>query len=191
MERGDVTEVLLRATAGAPDAVEELYPLVYDELRAIAEAQMRGERPSHTLQATELVHEAYLRLVDVTRCEAKSRGQFFALAGRAMRRILVDHARRRGAQKRGGGWKQIPLDSVLTLGTPESDGMMVALGDALEKLDAEQPEKSHVVEMLFFAGLTQDECAESLGISRRTVARYWEYAQAWLYREMAAGEGAG
>jgi len=187
MERGRVTEVLLRATEGSPGAMEELYPLVYDELRALAGGRLRGERPDHTLQATELVHEVYLRLVDVQRCRWENRAHFFAVAGRAMRRVLVDHARRRGASRRGGGWEKLPLDAALELGSEEADAMMLALGEALGRLEARQPEKARVVEMLFFAGLTQEECAGVLGVSRRTIVRWWEYAQAWLHREMSAG----
>jgi RNA polymerase sigma factor (TIGR02999 family) len=187
MAEGRATEVLLRAMDGSPGAAEELYALVYQELRRMAESRMRRERPDHTLQATELVHEVYLRLIDVQRCQVRSRGQFFALAGRAMRHVLVDHARRRGARKRGGGLEKLPLDAALDVAAGETDAVLLALGDALDRLETLQPEMARVVEMLYFAGLTQEDAAELLGISRRTVCRRWEYARAWLHREMGAG----
>ncbi|MFN8176443.1 MAG: ECF-type sigma factor [bacterium] len=183
-ERGDLTDVLLRAAAGSSADADRLFPLVYEELRAIAGSLLRRERPDHTLQATELVHEAYRRLVDSSRCEWNGRAHFFAVAGRAMRRVLVDHARRRGAGKRGGRWQKVPLERALEVGAEDADEITLALGEALERLEAVQPEKARVVEMRFYAGLNEEECAAVLGVSRRTVARHWEYARAWLYREL-------
>jgi RNA polymerase sigma factor (TIGR02999 family) len=183
-ERAHVTEILIQATAGAPGAADQLFALVYDELRRLAGSQLRLERPDHTLQATELVHEAYMRLVDQTRCEWKNRAQFLAVAGQAMRRILVDHARSRGRQRRGGGWQKLPLNDALALGSEEADTVILSLEEALERFQAEDPLRTQVVEMLFFAGLTHAECAQVLGISPRTVARHWDYAQAWLYMRM-------
>lgn len=185
-EPDDVTKVLLLASAGSPGAAERLYALLYEELRAIAARHMSRERPDHTLQATELVHEAYVRLVDGTRCEWKDRTHFLAVASRAMRRILVDHARARSSGKRWGGLKKVPLDDAVAIGSDDASATVLALDMALEKLARSQPEKARVVEMHFFGGLTHEECAGVLGISPRTVARYWEYAQAWLYREMTA-----
>jgi RNA polymerase sigma factor (TIGR02999 family) len=188
-DRDQVTEVLLRAADGSPAAVDRLFGLVYGELRKMARAYLRSERDNHTLQATELIHEAYLRMVDQTRCEWRSRAHFLAIAGMAMRRILIDHARRRGRQKRGGQIEKLSLDDalVLDLGSVESDTVLLALDSALNKLERSQPEMARVVEMRFFAGLTHEECAGVLEVSPRTVARQWEYAQAWLYREMTTG----
>ena len=188
-ERDQVTEILLAASAGSPVAVDRLFMVVYDELRLLAGSQLRHERPDHTLQATELVHEVYVRLVDQTRCEWKNRAQFLAVAGRAMRRILVDHARRRGRQRHGGGWQKLSLDEglgsgSLELGSEAADTVILALEEALEKLSEEDPVRASVVEMIYFAGLTHDECAHVLGVSPRTVARHWDYAQAWLYTRM-------
>jgi RNA polymerase sigma factor (TIGR02999 family) len=191
-DRDHMTEVLLRATVGeraparSPSAADELFELVYPELRRLAESFLAMERPDHTLQATELVHEAYLRLVDQTRCEWRNRAQFMAIAGRAMRRILVDWARRRASGKRGGGLQRVMLEESLELGSERADTVILALERALAKFEQEEPEKARVVEMLYFAGFTQDECARFLGISPRTVSRYWDYAQAWLYTQMSA-----
>jgi RNA polymerase sigma factor (TIGR02999 family) len=190
-DRDQITEVLLRAADGSPAAVDQLFALVYGELRKMARAYLRSERDNHTLQATELIHEAYLRMVDQTRCEWRSRAHFLAIAGMAMRRILIDHARRRGRQKRGGEIEKLSLDDprVLDLGSVESDSVLLALEGALDKLERSQPEMARVVVMRFFAGLTHEECAGILDVSPRTVARQWEYAQAWLYREMTTGPG--
>lgn len=184
-ERGDLTDVLLRATAGSSADADRLFPLVYEELRSLAGHLLRHERPDHTLQATDLVHEAYTRLVDASRCEWSGRAHFFAVAGRAMRRVLVDHARRRGAGKRGGGRRKLPLERALEVGAKEDGDLVLALAEALERLEAIQPEKARVVEMRFLAGLSEEECAAVLGVSRRTIARHWEYARAWLYRELS------
>jgi RNA polymerase sigma factor (TIGR02999 family) len=183
---GDVTEVLLRVAQGAQGASEELYTMLYDELRRMAQRQLRRERPNHTLQPTELVHEAYVRLIDMTRSPWKNRAHFFAIASRVMRRILVDHARSRGRQKRGGGWQRVPFEAALEVGTGDDPMPVLALDAALGRLAEKQPDKARVVEMHFFGGLTHEECAEVLGVSSRTVLRYWEYSKAWLYREMSA-----
>jgi RNA polymerase sigma factor (TIGR02999 family) len=184
MTQVDVTQILLRASAEAPASCDLLYSLVYQELRDIAGRRLWRERPDHTLQATALVNEAYLRMVDQTRCEWRNRVQFLAVAGQAMRRILVDHARSRLRQKRGGGAEKLPLEAALTLGEEGTDATVLALEAALQRFERIHPDKARVVELRFFAGLTQDECAVELGVSSRTVARYWDYAQAWLYREM-------
>lgn len=185
-DQAETTEILLRAARGSAADADQLFPLAYDELRAIAGRHLSRERADHTLQPTELVHEVYGRLVDATRLDWNDRAHFLALASRAMRHVLVDHARRRAADKRGGGWHKLTLDSVVDLAAEGGDEMILALGAALERLEAAQPEKARVVEMMFFAGLTQDECAAALGVSRRTIARYWEYGRAWLYRELTA-----
>ena len=146
---------------------------------------MRRERSGHTLRPTDLVHEAYLRLADQTRCRWQDRAHFLAVASQAMRRILVDHARRRGSQKRGGGSVKIPLDEALVVGTEEANGMLLSLEQALTRLAERHPQAARVIEMRFFGGMTHDECACVLGFSTRTASRHWEFAQAWLYREMA------
>ena len=190
-DRDQLTQLLLRMTSSdgeagmKPGATDELFEVVYPELRRMAESFLSSERPDHTLQATELVHEAYLRLIDQTRCEWRNRAQFMAIAGRAMRRILVDHARRRAADKRGGGMQKVSLDECLELGSERADTVVLALEKALRKFESEEPEKARVVEMLFFAGFTHEDCARFLGVSARTVARYWDYAQAWLYTQMS------
>ncbi len=182
----DATAVLLEATGGSERAADRLLAIVYDDLREAAARLLRRERPDHTLQATELVHEAYLRLVDQTRCEWQNRAHFLAVASLAMRQILVDHARRRGSKKRGGGQTKIEFDEALILGTERADEMILSLEDALGKLTARYPEAARVVEMRFFGGLTHEECACVLGFSPRTSSRHWEFAQAWLAREIGA-----
>jgi RNA polymerase sigma-70 factor, ECF subfamily len=187
---GDVTSVLNQLAAGDADAAERLYALLYDELRKVARQQLRHERSDQTLQATELVHETYLRLVDQTRCQWNGRLHFLAIASQVMRRILVDHARGRGRQKRGGDQEKLPLDLALNLAGEHRDATLIILDLALNKLALTQPEKAKLVELHFFGGLNYDECSMVMGISPRTVSRHWEYAKAWLYREMSAGGSA-
>jgi RNA polymerase sigma factor (TIGR02999 family) len=159
--------------------------IVFGDLRAAAERLLHAERPDHTLQPTELVHEAYLRLIDQSRCDWQNRAHFLALASQAMRRILIDHARRRLSVKRGEGQAKLSLDEALDMGVPGVETTLLALDLALEKLTGLYPEMGRVVEMRFFGGLNQDECACVLGVSLRTVQRHWEFAQAWLYRELS------
>jgi RNA polymerase sigma factor (TIGR02999 family) len=177
------TELLARSRDGAPGALDQLLPLVYDELRAIAHRQLRAERTDHTLSTTALVHEAYLRLVDQRRVDWRDRTHFFAVASRVMRRVLVDYARRRGAKKREGARDAIPLDEAV-IAVDEQAEMLVALDEALTRLGELEPRLVHVVEMRFFAGLTEDETAELLGVSPRTVRNDWVKAKGWLYREL-------
>jgi RNA polymerase sigma-70 factor, ECF subfamily len=184
VDQGDVTQMLSDASAGRAGALDRLYPLVYDELRRLAQAALGGERSGHTLQATALVHEAYLKLVDQTRARWHDRAHFFAIAAQAIRRILVDHARGRARQKRGGGWERLDVDALLNLPAGAPATGLLALEEALAKLAAAQPEKARVVEMRFFAGLTADEIAEVLQVTSRTVERHWHFARAWLYREL-------
>jgi RNA polymerase sigma factor (TIGR02999 family) len=181
----DITSVLLEVSGGSPRAADRLFSLLYDELRGRAEHLLRRERPDHTLRSTDLVHEAYLHLADQTRCQWQDRAHFLAVASMAMRRILVDHARRRGSQKRGAGHAKVPLEAALVVGTEEADEMLCSLEQALEKLAERHPQAVRVVEMRFFGGLTHEECACVLGFSPRTASRHWEFAQAWLYREMS------
>jgi RNA polymerase sigma factor (TIGR02999 family) len=178
MERADAAEA-----PEAPEApLEQLLPLVYDELRGIAHRQLRGERPDHTLGTTGLVHEAYLRLVDQRRIDWHDRTRFFALAARVMRRVLVDYARRRGAQKRQGG-AAVTLDDALATADGQAE-LIIAVDEALSRLAGLDPRQARVVEMRFFGGLTEDEAAELLGISARTVRNDWVKARGWLYREL-------
>jgi len=167
-----------------------LFELLYADLRLIADGRLRRESSGHTLQPTALVHEAYLRLVDQTRCRWQNRAHFLAVASQAMRRILVDHARGKQRVKRGGAWKRVSLDEALDVSGEQGAEHIIVLDTALRKLETSQPEKARVVEMRYFGGLTNEECAEVLQVSARTVIRYWDYAQAWLYREMTSDPAA-
>jgi RNA polymerase sigma-70 factor, ECF subfamily len=181
----DFTGILLAWRAGDENALATLTPIVYDELHRLARHYMAQERTGHTLQATALVNEAYLRLVDSSRVRWQSRAHFLAVAAQLMRRILVDFARSRRYQKRGGDWTQVTFDETMILGRePGSD--LVAIDDALQSLARLDPRKAQVVEMRFFGGLTLEETAEALGISPDTVGRDWTAAKAWLKREMKA-----
>lgn len=181
-EAGPVTDLLLAWGAGDRSALDRLVPLVYRELRQIAARARRGEAPGQTLQTTALVHEAYLRLVDQRRAQWQSRTHFFAVAAQAMRRVLVDEARRRRADKRGG---RKPLQFVEGFDVAvEIDEELLAVDEALGALQAVDPELARLVELRFFGGLTVDETAEVLGVSAATVGREWAAARAWLQREI-------
>lgn len=183
----NVTRLLSAWQAGDEEALERLLPLVYDDLRRIADRRLAGERAGHTLQATALVHEAYLRLVDHDRIQWQGRAHFLALAATTMRRILVDHARKQRAAKRGGDAVTLTLDEDLAGGRePEVD--LVALDQALERLAAEEPRQARVVELRFFGGLTVRETAEVLDVSPATVKLDWSVARAWLFRELGGSE---
>lgn len=172
---------------GDPKAAEELLPLVYDELRKLAAHKMAGEAPGQTLQPTALVHEAWLRLTGNEGARFANRAHFFAAAAAAMRRILVENARRKQCQKRGGGWERIDLEHIqLAEPLPSSD--LLALDEALSQLAQSDPQAAELVQLRFFAGLTQQQAADLLGISRRTADRTWAYARAWLF-EQVVGEG--
>lgn len=177
-----VTELLLRAGAGDSTAAAAVFPLVYDQLRLLAHRQLRREAAGHSLDTTALVHEAYLKLVDQRGAKVADRGHFLAIASTAMRRILVDHARRHGAAKRGAGARRVPLDSVNGLATEERAELLVALDAALLRLASLDARQAQVVECRFFGGLTEEETAEALGISTRTVKRDWAKARSWLYQ---------
>jgi RNA polymerase sigma factor (TIGR02999 family) len=187
-EGPDVTGLLRAWSSGDRNALDELTSLVYEELHRLARRHLRSERPDHSLQTTALVNEAYLRLVDYTRLEVLDRAHFFAVSAQAMRRILVDHARRRNV-KRGGDRQRVSLDEVSTIGDARSTDM-VALDDALRALTERDPRKARVVEMRYFGGLTVDEVASVLGVSAVTVMRDWRVAKAWLYRELTASDHA-
>ncbi len=182
----DVTRILSAIEQGDPHAAERLLPVVYDELRRLAAEKMARELPGHTLQATALVHEAYLRLVDTEKVQQwNSRGHFFAAAAEAMRRILIGNARQRNAQKRGGQARRVDLDAVEPA-EPLPDVKLLALEDALTRLADQDPVKGELVKLRYFAGLTNQEAADLLGISTATAERYWAYARAWLQTEIAA-----
>ncbi len=175
----DVTRLLREWKDGREEAAEELAPLVYQELRRLAGAYMRRERPEHTLQPTALVHEAYLKLVKESVPDYESRAHFTAVAAQHMRQVLVDHARKHRADKRGGGAQPVALEDA-TLFQPERSGDLLALDDALSKMAAVDPRKARVVELYFFGGMTREEIASVLGIHVNTVARDLRMAQAWL-----------
>lgn len=182
-EQNDVTALLLRIKVGDESAESDLLPLIYNELRAIARNLMRHERPDHTLQATVLVHEAYLQLAGNSKIEWQNRAHFFALASRAMRRVLIDYARAARSEKRPGAHQRVELDSALiSVGEQQTD--VLALDEALQKLAAFDLRQSQIVEMRYFAGLSFEEVAEVLSISERTAKRDWEMARAWLHREL-------
>jgi RNA polymerase sigma factor (TIGR02999 family) len=183
----DVTQILSQIESGDPSAADQLLPLVYAELRKLAAVKLLQEKPGQTLQATALVHEAYLRLVDVEKTQHwDSRGHFFAAAAVAMRQLLVEQARRKKRLKRGGDGQRVPLEEVeLAHGIPSDD--LLALNEAISKLELESPEKSKVVQLRFFVGMTHEEVAKALGISAVTARRHWRYARAWLRREMRVG----
>jgi RNA polymerase sigma factor (TIGR02999 family) len=181
-----VTQLLRAASAGDSRAASELLPLIYQQLRALAASKMRQERPDQTLQATALVHEAYLRLVDQTGIQQwDGRWHFFAAAAEAMRRILVDNARSKGRVKRGGGGTRRSLDAIeLTIDNPPDD--LLALDEALVEFAHKHPEKAQLVKLRYFAGLTIEEAAQALGISARTAGRNWAYARAWLFSRITS-----
>jgi RNA polymerase sigma-70 factor (ECF subfamily) len=190
----DVTRLLDNLAGGDSGAVNQLLPLVYDELHALAQRQLRAERPDHSLQATALVHEAYLRLVDQKAVQWQNRAHFVAVAATAMRRILVDHARGRARHKRGGDGarERVSLDEALVVAF-ERDAGLLDLDQALNRLGERSPERARIVEMRFFGGLTVEEIAGVLSTSVSTVNREWRYSRAWLYRELGgktAGSGA-
>lgn len=181
----DVTRILQKIEVGEPAAAELLLPLIYDELKQLAAQQLARERPGHTLQATALVHDAYLRLVDTDQQQNwNSRGHFFSAAAEAMRRILIESARRKRRVKHGGKLQRVNLDNVEIAGEAASDNML-ALDEAMKHLAEEDSIKAKLVELRFFAGLTVEEAADVLGISAITAKRYWRYARAWLHQAIS------
>jgi RNA polymerase sigma factor (TIGR02999 family) len=180
----DVTRILSQIESGDPSNAEQLLPLVYDELRKLAAAKLAHEKPGHTLQATALVHEAYLKLVGSGEQDQSwdNCGHFFAAAAEAMRRILIDRAREKGCEKRGGKLERVDLDTVSLVTTLAPDQFLM-VDDALAKLSQDDPTAADLVKLRYFAGLTVDEAGHALGISTTTAYRHWNYARAWLYRE--------
>ena len=185
----DVTRILSQLESGDPSAAEQLLPLVYQELRRLATERLAHEKAGLTLQATALVHEAYLRLVDTDHQQKwNSRGHFFAAAAEAMRRILIESARRKKRLKHGHGYERVAMDNVETASQAPAEDLL-ALDEAMTRLAAEDPVKARLVELRFFAGLSVEEAADVLGISAITAKRYWRYARAWLHRMVSEGEG--
>ena len=187
----EITRVLSAIEQGDPHAASQLLPLVYEELRKVAAQRLAQEKPGQTLDATALVHEAYIRLVDVkTPKRWDGRRHFFAAAAEAMRRILVESARRKKRLKRGGSGKRLDLDAACSLVEQPSDELL-ALSNALDKLSEQEPVKAELVKLRYFGGFSVDEAAELLGISRATAKRYWAYARAWLFSEISDPGDAG
>lgn len=179
----EVTELLVQFRAGDRDALDRLFPVIYQELRRVAQRQMRRERPDHTLGVSGLVHEAYLKLVDQAQVDWQSREHFYGVAARAMRQILIDYARRRRAGKRGGEWDRTSIaEKELAFDAPLEE--LLAVEEALERLDQVDPRLRKLVEFRYFCGLTEEETAQVLGVTVRTVQRDWVKARAWLYREL-------
>ena len=180
----DVTQILSQIEQGDPAAAEQLLPLVYEELRNLAEVRMASERQDHTLQATALVHEVYVRLVDVRQAQCwESRGHFFSAAAEAMRRVLVDHARKKVSQKRGGDRQRLDVDSI-DLAVTSSPSQLLELDEALDELAQLDSVAAKLVQLRYFAGLSVDQAAQNLGISVATAYRHWNYARVWLHSEL-------
>lgn len=184
----DANNLLAAVRDGDRSKVPRLAELVYDDLRRLAHHYMDHERPAHTLQPTALVHEAFLKLIDQTKVDWRGRSHFFAVGAEAMRRILVNYAKSRSRLKRGGGQRQIPLDEALTISLDEDEDV-IAVDEALEKLATVDEQQAKIVELRFFGGLTIEETAEVLGLSKRTVEREWTACRAWLRRELASENG--
>jgi len=186
---GEITQLLAELRNGDSAAESRLAALVYDDLYRIARRYMRRERPEHTLQATVLVHDAYLRLVNQEDQNWENRSHFFAVAARLMRQILIDHARMHKAQKRGGPQARLPLDEIVIVSHDRLD-QILAVDEALTRLGARDARLARIVEMRFFGGLTEEEIAEAIGISPRTVKRDWQVAKAWLHADLGGAPGA-
>ena len=187
-EATGITQLLEAWSQGRRDALDRLVPLLYEDLRRLAAGYMRHESPGHSLQPTALVHEAYVRLIDQRQVHWRNRAHFFGVAAGLMRRILVDHARSRRADKRGGGWDRVTLvEDQVAGGAQEID--LLALHEALERLAALDPRQERIVELRYFGGLTIEEAAEVVGISEATVVRDWTIAKAWLRADLSARDG--
>lgn len=186
----DFSTLLSDAKSDDPAALDAVYEVVYAELKRLARHRLNSERADHSIQPTALVHETYLKLVGPAQVKWNNRGHFFAIAAQAMRRVLVDHARGRARLKRGGDQRPVTLDVDANIAAPGRSTDVIALDEALRRLYETDPAKAQVVELRFFAGLTNAETAEAMGVSLRTVERNWSFARAWLYRELKAdGDG--
>jgi len=181
---GEITRLLAEIKSGNRDAESRLIPLVYNELRRLASHYMRRENPGHTLQATALVHEAYLRLTQQKEVNWQNRAHFYGVAASLMRRILIDHARERLAKKRGGSREKVSLDAAIVV-SPYPSAQLLAVEEALQRLAVRDPRQGRIVELRFYGGLTEEEAAEVLAVSVRTVKRDWKVAKAWLYQEIS------
>lgn len=188
-ERDDITGRLRELSQGRAEVLDRLMPIVYDKLRRIAHAQLRGERPEHTLNTTALVNEAYLKLVNVRQVQWRDRAHFFAMAARLMRRILIDYARARQREKRGGDAVHVPLAEAQDIPLGRAADDLLALDEALARLETQSERQCRVVECRCFAGMTLEETAAALGISVATVKRDWTFSRAWLNRELASSDG--
>ncbi len=187
-EAAGITQLLVAWSEGRRDALDRLVPLLYEDLRRLAAGHMRHESPGHSLQPTALVHEAYVRLIDQRQVHWRNRAHFFGVAAGIMRRILVDHARSRRADKRGGAWDRVTLvEDQVAGGAQEID--LLSLHESLERLAAFDPRQERIIELRYFGGLTIEEVAEVVGISEATVVRDWTIAKAWLRADLSAGDG--
>ena len=184
-EAGDITGLLIAWSGGDREALDRLMPQLYEELRRMARRYMRSERTGHTLQSTALVNEVYLRLIDLDKVDLQQRAQFFALSAQLMRRVLVDAARARHSHKRGKGAVRVTLDEALVI-SPDRDASLLALNEALAALSQVAPRQAKVVELRYFGGMTEQETAEALKTSPRSVNRDWNFARAWLMRQLSA-----
>lgn len=181
----EITQMLVELTDGNQDVVNRILPHIYDELRRLAGSYLRKERADHTLQPTALVHEAYMKLIDQRQVKWQNRAHFFGIAAQVMRRILMDHARKHLANKRGGNAEVLPLEDEILVVSHDKSAELVALDDALNQLNEVDPQKARVVELRYFGGLSIEETAEVMGVSVPTVNRHWRMAKAWLYSELS------
>ena len=181
----ELTQLLVQLSEGKSQVVDDILPLIYDELRRLASNYLRRERSDHTLQPTALVHEAYIKLIDQTQVKWQNRAHFFGIAANIMRRILVDYARQHKADKRGGAAEKLPLEEEILIVSEGKSAELLALDEALENLAKFDPQKSKIVELRYFGGLSVEETAEVLGVSEITVKRHWRMAKAWLYGQLS------
>jgi RNA polymerase sigma-70 factor, ECF subfamily len=183
----EITQMLLELTDGNQEVVNQILPHIYDELRRLASSYLRRERSNHTLQPTALVHEAYMKLIDQSRVKWQNRAHFFGIAAQVMRRILMDHARKHTAEKRGGEAELLPIEEEILIVSHDKSAELIALDDALQQLSEIDERKAKIVELRYFGGLSIEETAEVLGVSVPTINREWRMAKAWLYSEIAGG----
>jgi len=181
----DITQMLIELTDGNTEVVNQILPRIYDELRKLASSYLRRERADHTLQPTALVHEAYMKLIDQKKVHWQNRAHFFGIAAQVMRRILLDHARKHNADKRGGEAEKLPIEEEILVVSHEKSAELIALDDALETLAKMDPQKAKIVELRYFGGLSIEETAEVMGVSVPTINRQWRMAKAWLYGQIA------
>lgn len=181
----EITGMLLELTDGNQEVVNQILPHIYDELRRLASSYLRRERSNHTLQPTALVHEAYMKLIDQNRVQWQNRAHFFGIAAQVMRRILMDHARKHTAEKRGGDAELLPIEEEILIVSHDKSAELVALDDALEVLAAIDPQKAKIVELRYFGGLSIEETAEVMSVSVPTINRQWRMAKAWLYSQIS------